>query len=142
MRTTLHNRNAIDIAAGSFVAATIAGRRTLCLKVDRVGKEHTNHYLVPLDPVDDRRSLALVYIDPEDEMTAVDGISFAFADEVSGFVPEVGDAFSCAAGVFLKVIDDPQSQRMHAYVDIATGMLRARMDRHAERILSWSVSRI
>lgn len=137
----MDSRNAIDIAPGSFVTATVGGRRTLCLKVDRVGKEHTNHYLVPLEPVDDRRALALIYIDPEHEMVAVEGVSFAFADAVSGFVPEVGDAFSCAAGVFIKVIDDPQAQRMHAYVDINTGMLRPRMERHAERILDWSISR-
>lgn len=141
---------AADVAPGTFVAAMLDGRRTLCLKVDRVGKDHVNHFLVPLDPVEDRRALALVYTDPDTAVTVVEGVSFSFADAAESrnakiaedSPPEVGDAFSSPLGVYLKVIDRPQSQRMHAYVDIATGLLRPRMDRHVGRLLAWSIQRL
>ncbi len=133
---------AADVAAGTFVAATLDGRRTLCLKVDRIGKDHVNHFLVPLDPVDDRRKLALVYTDPDTRVTVVEGVSFAFADAAADLAPEVGDAFSSPFGVYLKVIDRPLSQRMHAYVDVATGLLRPRMERHVDRLLEWSIQRL
>ena len=138
----MQNRPAYEITAGSFVAATLGGRRTLCLKAERVGKEHTNHFLVPLDPVDDRRRLALVYIDPNEELMPVDGIAFAFEDGAEETAPEIGDAFLNPAGPLLKVIDDPRSQRMHCYVDLSTGMVRARMERNIHRLLGWSVSRL
>ncbi len=130
------------VAAGTFVAAILDGRRTLCLKVDRIGKDHVNHFLVPLDPLADRRRLALVYTDPDTAVTVVEGVSFAFTDAAAEVAPEVGDAFSSPFGVYLKVIDRPLSQRMHAYVDVATGLLRPRMERHIGRLLDWSIQRL
>lgn len=138
----MQTRPAFEIAAGSFVNATVDGRRTLCLKAERAGKEHTNHFLVPLDPVDDRRRLTLIYVDPNEEVAPVDGIAFAFADGPEQTAPDVGDAFLNPAGKLLKVMDDPRSQRLHCYVDLATGMVRPRMERHIQRLLAWSVSRL
>jgi hypothetical protein len=31
---------------------------------------------------------------------------------------------------------------MHAYVDVATGLLRPRMERHIDRLLDWSIQRL
>lgn len=133
---------ASSVAAGSFVAVVVDGRRTLCLKVDRIGKEHVNHYLVALDPLDDRRCLGLIPLDPETETFRVEGVSFRFADGEDGRIPEVGDAFACPAGVFLKVLDDPRAQRLHTYVELATGLLRPRMERSVSRTLDWSLNRL
>lgn len=135
-------RPAHEIAAGSFVKATVADRPTLCLKVERVGKEHTNHFLVPVEPVGDRRALALVYIDPNEPLAPVDGVSFVLADGPAETPPEVGDTFLNSSGVMLKVIDDPHSQRLWAYVDIASGQVRPRMERHIQRLVAWSIQRI
>lgn len=138
----METKPAYDIAAGTFVAAELDGRRTLCLKAERVGKEHINHFLVPLDPVGERRALKLWYIDPEEPLMPVEGVSLAFADGAENTPPDVGDAFLNAAGTLIKVIDDPRSQRMHAYVDLATGQVRARMEHSIRRLLDWQVQRI
>ncbi|HSV29936.1 MAG TPA: hypothetical protein VLL76_10265 [Candidatus Omnitrophota bacterium] len=138
----MQNRPAYEIAAGSFVAAMLDGRRTLCLKAERLGKEHTNHFLVPLDPVDDRARLALLYIDPNQELVQVDGVHLDFQDGPSETAPVVGDAFINDSGTMLKLLDDPHSQRLHCYVDLTTGMVRARMERQIRRLLSWSVGRV
>lgn len=135
-------RPAHEIAPGSFVKAEIGGRPTLCLKVERVGKEHTNHFLVPLDPLDDRRALALVYIDPQEDLAPVDGVAFAFADGPEETAPLVGDMFANPHGAMLKVIDDPRAQRLYAYVDVASGQVRARMERNIHHLLHWSVARL
>lgn len=138
----METRAAYDVAAGSFVAADLDGRRVLCLKAERMGKEHINHFLVPLDPVDDRKSLALLYVDPDKELAPVEGVSFAFADGAEHAAPEIGDVFLNPAGALLKVLDDPHSQRLYAYVDIATGQVRIRMERHIHRLLVWRMQRI
>ncbi|MEW5726927.1 MAG: hypothetical protein AB1918_03790, partial [Pseudomonadota bacterium] len=100
------------------------------------------HFLVPLEPVDDRRALALVYIDPHEELIPVDGVTFAFTDGPEETPPEVGDMFANPHGSMLKVIDDPRAQRLYAYVDVATGQVRPRMERHIQRLLDWSVARL
>lgn len=134
----MQSRPAYEISAGSFVSTTIAGRRTLCLKAERAGKEHVNHFLVPLDPAGDR----LVYVDPNEELAPVDGISLVFTDGAAATPPELGDVFLNDVGPMLKLMDDYRSQRMHCYVDLSTGQVRARMERHIQRLLSWSVSRL
>lgn len=135
-------RPAYDVAAGSIVAVERDGRRLLCLKAERAGKEHVNHFLVPLEPVDDRSRLALVYIDPDERLAPVEGVSFAFEDGPEGVAPQVGDAFTNPSGALLKVMDDPRAQRLHAYVDLATGQIRARMERGIHRLLTWRMQRI
>lgn len=135
-------RPAHEISAGSFVSAMLDGRRILCLKAEREGKEHVNHFIVPLDPVDDRRALALVYVDPNDELTPMDGFCLSFENGPAETAPQVGDVFLNPAGAVMKLNDDPRSQRMHCYVDLATGQVRARMERHIERLLLWSISRL
>jgi hypothetical protein len=127
------------VPAGSFVATHMDDRRVVCLKVERLAKDHINHFLVPVDPV--AETLALVYIDPDTEVTPVPGLSFAFEDGPEGATPAVGEAFSCAAGTFLKVMDDLQTQRLYAYVDLASGLVRLRMERQASRVVGWSVAR-
>ena len=132
-------RPAAAIAAGSFVLAELDGCRVLCLKAERRGKDHVNHFLVPLDPVPDRRALTLAYADPEAAVEPVDGISLVLTEAPGDGAPEVGDAFAVSGGTFLKLVDRPLSQRLHAYVDLATGEVRPRMDRRAGRRLVWSV---
>ena len=130
------------IAPGSFVATLVDQQRVICLKAERISKDHVNHFLVQVDPV--APVLALIYIDPDTEITPIHGLSFAFADGPESDVnaPDVGQAFVCPAGTFIKVMDDPQALRLHAYVDVATGMVRLRMERQASRVLHWSVQLI
>lgn len=133
---------AYEIAAGSFVTQELDGVRTLCLKAERVGKEHTNHFLVPLDPRPEPGRMALRYIDPELPLTPLDGVSLAFTDGAERTPPEIGDAFANRAGLMLKVKDDAKSQRYCSYVEIATGLVRPRMEHGIIRLMDWSVQRL
>jgi len=134
-------RPAFEIAAGTFVTVEAAGGRSLCLKAERVGKEHVNHFLVPLEPLDEPTALSLRYIDPELALVPVDGVGLAFADGPARTEPDVGDIFANRLGLFLKIRDDAHSQRLFAYVDVRSGLIRARMERGIERLLRWRVQR-
>ncbi|MGE5545537.1 MAG: hypothetical protein ACM33T_01465 [Solirubrobacterales bacterium] len=138
----MQSRPAHEINAGSFVYFEVAGRRTLCLKVEREGKDHTNHFLVPLDPLDDRRTLALHYIDPEVDLVPVDGVTLDVAEGAAKVAPEVGDMFLNHVGAMLKVLDGYQSQRLYSYVDVTRGTVKPRMEHHIQHLLHWAVTRI
>jgi len=127
-----------QIAAGSFVTAEIAGAAVLCLKVERHGRDFLNHYLIPLGADGDRRALSLVYIDPDQPLVPVTGATLVFGDSAATF-PDVGDAFATPKGAYLKLRDDPKAQKVFAYVDLATGLIRPRMDRQSQGVVSWKV---
>ncbi|CAA7619574.1 conserved hypothetical protein [Magnetospirillum sp. LM-5] len=133
---------AYEIAAGSFVTLELDGVRALCLKAERIGKEHTNHFLVVLEPRPEPGRMALRYIDPELPLVPVDGVSLAFSDGPERTPPEIGDAFANRTGLMLKVKDDAKSQRYCSYVEIATGLVRPRMEHGIIRLMGWSVQRL
>lgn len=135
-------RPAHDIAAGTVVTASLDGAVVLCLKVERIARDYINHYLVPLDPVTDRRRLALVYIDPDHALVAVEGARVVVEDDPDGSpFPETGDAFAGPTGPVIKLLDDPRAQKLHAYVDLTSGQVRPRLERRGGRLLSWRVER-
>ncbi|MBI5165642.1 MAG: hypothetical protein HY985_17285 [Magnetospirillum sp.] len=128
-----------QVAAGSFVMADLESGRTLCLKVERISREHVNHYLVPLDPLGDRRGLMLIYVDPERMVTVRRGIALVLAETAAPAQPEVGDIFVTPRGPHLKVKDDPRAEKVFAYVELATGQVRPRMERDILHLLAWSL---
>jgi hypothetical protein len=127
------------ITPGSFVTATLEGAAVLCLKVEREARDYVNHYLVPLAPCPDRRALALVYVDPED--------SFAAATarlELDTPVPgdaDIGDVLVADGTAYLKLLDDPRSQKLFCFVDMATGLVRPRPKRGPTMVAGWRVER-
>lgn len=125
-----------DIPCGNAVILEDDGEAVVCLKAERQGKEYVHHYLIPLDRRRGRE-LRLIYIDPEDEVMDC-GLPVAIdPGEAAGSpAPEVGDAFRNAAGLFLKVIEDPKSQKMFAFIDIASGPTLGQVRRRQERRLS------
>lgn len=127
-----------DIAPGRFVTAEINGVTVLCLKTERSGRDYTNHYLIVLDPAPEYGTLALIYLDPDHPLTVIDDRVFSFAEGKAG-LPEIGDAFATLMGPHLKVQDEPKAQKVFAYVDMTTGLIRPRMERHAKTVLSWSI---
>jgi hypothetical protein len=125
------------VPPGSIVTAALDGVAGPCLKVERPARDYVNHYLVPL--TGERRRLALVYIDPELPLEVLTGAALELGDHGVGF-PDVGDVFRTPKGDFLKVRDEPRAQKVFAYIDLATGLVRPRMDRHAEGVAGWRVS--
>ncbi|CAA7623639.1 hypothetical protein [Magnetospirillum sp. SS-4] len=124
------------VPPGSLVTATVDGRAVLCLKVERPGRDYINHYLVALTA--GRRDLALIYIDPDTPLAVAEGAAIDLG-EASGGYPDIGDAFATPSGTFLKLRDEPKAQKTFAYVDLATGLVRPRMERQAGGLVAWAV---
>jgi hypothetical protein len=123
------------IPPASLVNATLDGVATLCLKVERTARDYVNHYLIPLAA--ERRRLALVYIDPDMPLSPAEGK--LELGEASGGYPDIGDAFVTPAGTFLKLLDEAKAQKVFAYVDLATGQIRPRMERQAAGLIAWAI---
>lgn len=123
------------IPPASLVTATLEGGETLCLKVERAARDYINHYLIPLAV--ERRRLALVYVDPDTPLSPAMGT--LELGESSGGYPDIGDAFVTPAGTFLKLLDEPKAQKVFAYVDLATGQIRPRMERQAAGLIAWTI---
>lgn len=132
----MDSRPAYEINAGQWVIAELDGIRTLCLKAERVGKDHVNHFLVPLEPRGDRRQLRLHYLDPEQPLHPTDGYHLSFTPQ-DGTDIEPGCALSVDGTIWLKLLDLPSSQRLYCYVDMASGQIRPRMERGKCRPLQW-----
>lgn len=131
-----------QVAAGQFVFAEIDGTRTLCLKAERQGKDHVNHFLVPLDPLPPAAALSLRYLDPDQPLWPSAGYGFTFTPGQSGQAA-VGDALALDDGqVWLKLHDAVSSQRLFCYVELASGQVRPRLERHRHQRQAWSIARI
>jgi hypothetical protein len=125
------------VPPGSIVTAPLDGITGPCLKVERPARDYVNHYLVPL--TGERSHLALIYIDPELMLEPLNGAALVLGTEGVGH-PETGDVFRTPKGTFLKVLDEPKAQKVFAFVDLATGLVRPRMDRHAGDVVGWRIS--
>jgi hypothetical protein len=129
---------ACKIEPGRFVTAHLTGAAVLCLKVERHGRDYVNHYLIPLEPHGGRRALALVYIDPDHPLEPAPGVALEFGEASTAF-PDIGDAFATPKGPHLKLRDEPKAQKVFAYVDLATGLIRPRMERQTQGVVAWRV---
>jgi len=117
------------------------GDGTVFVKAERVGKEYlVHHYLIQLDPAP-VEEMALIYIDP-DEMLVDHQVRpvFVLNDSVESAGPDTGHIFINPNGTFLKVVEDPMSQKMFAFINIATGDIRPRQERQVSRVhMEWHV---
>lgn len=134
------SRNCIcNVPGGSVVVAELDGAEVTCLKAQRLGRDYVHYYLVPLDLApDDRRSLKLIYMDPDAVVTVTDGgIEIA---PVAAAAAGVGDIFANGAGHYLKVFDTAKTERYHAYVDLSTGEVRLRQERNVAAVYTWRLA--
>lgn len=138
----MESRPAHEIDAGRLVLAELDGIRTLCLKAEREGKDHVNHFLVPLEPVAERGQLRLHYLDPEDRLQPTDGYHLTFSAGQDHPDLQPGDALEVDGSLWLKVFDLPSAQRLYCYVDMACGQVRPRMERRHSRPMQWQVQTI
>ncbi len=124
---------AYQVRDGHAVVVVRGGTALICMKVVRKGKDYNHHYLLPLDPVADG-GLALIYLDPEDDvLDSRTNVAFNVADrpvEPGEAGPiEVGDVLINAAGPFLKIRDHPRTERSFAYLHLRSGQVRYRQER-------------
>ncbi|MBI2239245.1 MAG: hypothetical protein HYU59_00420 [Magnetospirillum gryphiswaldense] len=128
------------IEAGRFVFAELDGVRTLCLKAERQGKDHVNHFLVALEPLARRDAMGLCYLDPDQPLSPAEGFSLTFT--ASAGEAQVGDVLETEAGLWLKLLDAQSSQRLYCFVSLAQGQIKPRLDRHRYQKLDWHLQRI
>ncbi len=111
----------------------------ICLKAERQGKEYVHHYLVAVDPTPGD-GMGLIYVDP-DEMVVDCGCRLTLTPDLinsdqaaeASLSPGVGELFDTQAGRFLKVIEDPKSQKMFAFIHMAPGPDFGQIRRRQER---------
>lgn len=142
----LKKSKAYETKRGAAVVMTIDGRTVVCIKAERQGKEYVHHYVVPVDPSPGAQT-RLIYVDPEDDLHHRPGrLEFTLAAPAEdggdvGVRPDVGHVLRNAAGTFLKVIEDPKSQKMFAYVDLDSGAVKSRQERGVTSVhMNWSAT--
>ena len=138
----LKRSKAYETPPGAAVVIAVDGKAVVCIKAERQGKEYVHHYVVPVDPSPGAQT-KLIYVDPEDELRHGPGrLDFSLAGPAAdGARPQVGHVLRNAAGTFLKVIEDPKSQKMFAYVDLDSGAVKSRQERDVAGVYGeWRVS--
>ncbi len=143
---TLTARKAFEVPCGNAVILERNGEASLCLKAEREGNDYIHHYLVTLDPLRDEGP-ELIYIDPEDSVIDCGGtFSFAMTEggeggQTASEKAGIGDIFKNNGGLFLKLKEDPKSQKMFAFIDIATGKMKHRQERGVSAVYQeWRVT--
>ncbi len=138
----LKKSKAYKTPPGAAVVMVVDGETVVCIKAERQGKEYVHHYVVPVDPSPGAET-KLIYVDPEDDLHHGPGrLEFILAEDAGdGAQAQVGHVLRNAVGTFLKVIEDPKSQKMFAYVDLDSGAVRNRQERDITGLhMAWRVS--
>ena len=129
-------RQAYEIGCGALVIRSTDDGQAVCLKLDRIGKEYVHHYLVVLDPKPEG-DMELVYVDPEDKLfDCFATLEFGIGEgkDPAAAAIEPGCAFENKDGCFIKLKDDPKTQKMLCYAEPATGLVRIRQERKVQRV--------
>ena len=126
-------RQAHEIGCGAVVIRQTDDGHAVCLKLDRIGKEYIHHYLIVLDPKPEG-DLELVYVDPEDQLFDCFATLEFDPGAPEAVAAEPGHAFANKDGHFIKLLDDPKTQKMLCYADPATGLVRIRQERKVKSV--------
>jgi hypothetical protein len=135
-------RIAADVPCGHAVSRP-DNADTVFVKAERQGTDYIHHYLIQLDPAP-KVEMALIYIDPDELLIdhAVRPV-FVIGDGVEAGSPDIGHIFKNPKGSFLKVVEDPKSQKMFAFIDITTGDVCRRQERKVSQVhMEWRIERI
>jgi hypothetical protein len=115
----------------------------LYMKVERKGTDYIHHYLVQISPLKSI-ILAMIYIDPE--VTLIDrGFipTFELLSSEAHQKPQIGHIFESDRGTFLKVIEDPKSLKMYAFINITSGEVKRRQERNINKVFeTWQITMI
>ena len=120
---------AVGIKPGNVVILETDNGPAAFIKTERIGKEYIHHYAVQIFPRVSGK-LGMVYLDPEDKVfdTALEA-SFELGSGTNDTPPNSGHAFENAKGCFIKVDDDPKSQKMFGFIELTTGIIMRRQER-------------
>ncbi|NQV46359.1 MAG: hydroxyacid dehydrogenase [Rhodospirillaceae bacterium] len=133
-------RPAFDVPRGHAVARPGTDDGAVFIKAERQGTEYIHHYLIQVTPAPAAEAM-LIYVDPEDLLVDLGGrVSFTPGTPDEATEPAVGHIFTTAKGTYLKVTEDPKSQKMFAYIDTTTGEVKRRQERKITTVhMDWRV---
>lgn len=127
-------KKAFEVPCGNAVIVESDGVAVVCMKAEREGKEYIHHYAVPLHPCPETET-ALIYLDPDDEIVdCATAITFTVREADEAAKPDVGEVFRSVKGTFMKVHEDPVSQKMYAYLNLETGQIMRRQEKRLEAV--------
>ncbi|CCQ72054.1 hypothetical protein [Magnetospira sp. QH-2] len=134
MSTAPIQRRAAEVTPGTLVQREADG--PIFMKAERIGTDYIHHYLVQLHPRPaaeaDRR---IHYLDPDDLLLDLDQKPVLDpGPEGAEKTVQCGDLFTTAKGTFFKLIEDPKSQKMFAYVEAASGGFARRQERDVQAV--------
>lgn len=136
------SRMAYEVPRGNAVQWPRADNpQTVFLKAERKGTEYIHHYLIKVSPMQ-AEGLALIYVDPEEILIDTGcAPTFDYSSGENRPDPDIGHIFKNNKGLYLKVIEDPKSQKMFAFIDITSGEVKRRQERLVETVYrSWEIS--
>lgn len=111
------------------------------IKAERQGTEYIHHYLIQITPTPGQE-LAMIYVDPEEMLIDCDSAPrFELPEGEARDDPAIGDIFENGRGTYLKVIEDPKSQKMFAFIDITSGEVKRRQERQVKTVFAgWTAT--
>lgn len=138
---TLEKKKTLDVPCGNAVIVDTDNGAVVCMKAEREGKEYIHHYAVPLHPVTET-TMALIYLDPDQEIVdCTTQLSFTLSEQDANAAPVTGQVFKNFQGTYLKVHEDPKSQKMYAYLNLETGQIQRRQEKKMEAVYTtWNAN--
>ena len=130
------------MAGGRLIVCRVDDHDVVGLKAIRHGKDHVNHYFVPLEPLSDT-PLTVLYID---YTTEVRDCHEVFSLELTPLAADasvtVGAVLSNETGTYIKVQEPTKGIMSFVYVDLSDGEMRRRQERQINALYRWSLARI
>lgn len=128
------------VTNGHLVVYKLDNREVVGLKGVRHGKDHVNHYFVPLESVANE-PLTVVYLDYSAELRDChDYFSLELELLEVNTVIEVGAILSNATGTYLKAREPTKGVMSFVYVDLDSGELRRRQERQINALYRWTLT--
>lgn len=128
---------------GHLILYRVEDKEIVGLKGIRHGKDHINHYFIPLEPISED-PLTVIYIDCtasvrdcHDSFTIKLNQTYS---PVLGKKVEVGSVLSNETGTYIKVREQTKGIMSLVYVNLDNGELKRRQERQIHAVYSWSLT--
>ncbi|KAF0113691.1 MAG: hypothetical protein FD149_2074 [Rhodospirillaceae bacterium] len=130
------------VAGGRLIVYRIKNRDVVGLKAIRHGKDHINHYFVPLEPLSDD-PLTVLYMDYAAEVRDChDTFNLELIPLAADAPVDVGAILSNETGTYLKAREPTKGIMSFVYVNLNDGEMRRRQERQIGAVYRWSLARI
>ena len=114
-------------------------RKTIGLKAIRHGKDHVNHYFLPLESVDQHTNIS--YIDcTEKVLDCHDKFSLNLYPLAIETPIAVGHVLVNMTGTYMKAYEKTKGILSFVYINLVSGELRRRQEREISAVYYWTLT--